>query len=328
MEVGDNVITITVTPQDATAPAKTYTVTVRQRSSDATLGSLTVSPGPSVEFDPAQLNYFRRPSGNPVSRVTVTAVPNHPSARLFIGRDPFPAAGVELDLTVGVPTALTIRVNAEDIITNEYYYFVIVRESVDPFGWKALDDINTLDAAGNQNPVGIWSDGITLWAADGIDDKLYAYNLDTGAREPNNDFDDVVDLAYYPSDVWGNEHTIWVLSSSDKLLAFNRSTKASDTTREFDLDFDNADARGIWSDGTTMWVSDSVENKLYAYALDGGARQPGRDFNTLNAAGNGSPQGPLVRTGPPCGWRTTRTTGSTPTTWRPGPASPAWTSTP
>ena len=293
LEVGDNVITITVTPQDATAPAKTYTVTVRQRSSDATLGSLTVSPGPSVEFDPAQLDYFAAVE-NPVSRVTVTAAPNHPSARLFIGRDPFPTAGLELDLTVGVPATLTIRVNAEDIITNGYYYFVIVRESVDPFGWKALDDINTLVAAGNQNPVGIWSDGTTLWAADAVDNKLYAYNLDTGVREPGNDFDDVAEPRFNPLGVWGNEHTIWVLDTTDRLRAFERATKARDGAKDIKLVISGAEQiqpRGIWSDGDTVWVTDDADNKLYAYALDGGARQPGRDFNTLNAAGNGSPWG-------------------------------------
>ncbi len=301
LEVGDNVITITVTPQESTAAAKTYTVTVRRWSSDATLGSLSVSPGPSVELDPAQNDYFAAVE-NPVSRVTVTAAPNHPSARLSIartlgqdpfppGQDLFPAAGVELDLTVGVPAKLRLQVISEDHIARAYYYFTIVRESVDPFGWKALDDINTLDAAGNQNPVGIWSDGTTLWAADAADDKLYAYNLDTGAREPNNDFDDVVDPRSAPLGVWGNEQTIWVLSSSDELLAFNRATKASDGDKDIVLNFDNADATDIWSDGTTMWVSDSVDSKLYAYALDGGARQPGQEFNTLNAAGNGSPWG-------------------------------------
>ena len=34
----------------------------------------------------------------------------------------------------------------------------------------------TLAAAGNNNPVGIWSDGTTMWVADTADDKIYAYN--------------------------------------------------------------------------------------------------------------------------------------------------------
>ena len=44
---------------------------------------------------------------------------------------------------------------------------------------KARDfgkDFNTLDAAGNEGPAGIWSDGTTMWVADYSDDKIYAYD--------------------------------------------------------------------------------------------------------------------------------------------------------
>ena len=296
LELGHNVITITVTPQDATAPTKTYRLTVVRQSNDATLGSVTVSPGPNVELDPVQYPYFAAVE-NTVSRVTVNATANHPDAYLFVARQIagpyvlFPAAGLNLDLNVGVPTTFIIRVHAQDSSVNlEFYQFVIARESVDPFGWKALADISDLDQK-NTNAEGIWSDGTTLWVMDSLDGNLYAYNLDTGARESGNDFDEVGDLRFIPLGVWGNEDTIWIVDDGNGLRAHYRATKARDTTREFELDFDNDEPRGIWSDGATMWVSDSVDSKLYAYALDGGARQPGRDFNTLNAAGNGSPWG-------------------------------------
>ena len=48
---------------------------------------------------------------------------------------------------------------------------------------------------------------------------------------------------------------------------------------------------GIWSDGTTMWVSDWLNDKIYAYDLATKARIPSRDFNTLIAAGNQTPGG-------------------------------------
>ena len=47
----------------------------------------------------------------------------------------------------------------------------------------------------------------------------------------------------------------------------------------------------MWSDGDTVWVADSSDAKLYAYALDGGARRPELDFDTLEAAGNANPRG-------------------------------------
>ena len=53
----------------------------------------------------------------------------------------------------------------------------------------------------------------------------------------------------------------------------------------------NDDPEGIWSDGTTMWVADETDEKLYAYDLASGARVPGKDFDSLDAAGNGDPEG-------------------------------------
>ena len=60
----------------------------------------------------------------------------------------------------------------------------------------------------------------------------------------------------------------------------------------FTLDASNDSPDGIWSDGTTMWVADTTDDKLYAYHLTGdsrGMRNTGQDFNTLSGAGNNSP---------------------------------------
>ena len=43
---------------------------------------------------------------------------------------------------------------------------------------------------------------------------------------------------------------------------------------------------GIWSDGATMWVTDPLDNKIYAYHTSNMSRDSSRDFNTLSAAGN------------------------------------------
>ena len=48
---------------------------------------------------------------------------------------------------------------------------------------------------------------------------------------------------------------------------------------------------GIWSDGETLWVADTEDDKLYAYELAGGARDESKDFDTLSAAGNQDPVG-------------------------------------
>ncbi|MDE3258692.1 MAG: hypothetical protein OYM47_12725 [Gemmatimonadota bacterium] len=53
----------------------------------------------------------------------------------------------------------------------------------------------------------------------------------------------------------------------------------------------NTWSRGIWSDGTTVWVADDGDDKLYAYDMISTAREPAKDFDTLDAARNLSPGG-------------------------------------
>ena len=53
----------------------------------------------------------------------------------------------------------------------------------------------------------------------------------------------------------------------------------------------NTQARGIWSDGTTMWVGDDGPNKLFAYTLASRQRNSDEDFNALHEAGNHSIRG-------------------------------------
>ncbi len=51
----------------------------------------------------------------------------------------------------------------------------------------------------------------------------------------------------------------------------------------------NNSPSGIWSDGTTMWVLDNNDAKIYAYNLSTKARTASEDFNTLSNAGNNVP---------------------------------------
>ena len=68
-------------------------------------------------------------------------------------------------------------------------------------------------------------------------------------------------------------------------------------TRDPSKDFDtivaagNDNAEGIWSDGTTMWVVDSIDDKIYAYRMSDKSRDSAKDFDTLIAAGNQRPFG-------------------------------------
>ncbi|MBC6411333.1 MAG: cadherin repeat domain-containing protein, partial [Ekhidna sp.] len=160
-------------------------------------------------------------------------------------------------------------------------------------------DIETLEAAGNTSPTGIWSDGTTMWVANNSfsnsDNKIYAYVLATGARDDTKEvFDLVATGNTSPTSIWSDGTTIWVADSDDnKIYAYVLATGVRDESKEV-FDFaaaGNTSSTGIWSDETTMWVADSNDDKIYAYVLATGARDDTKDIETLDAAGNTSPTG-------------------------------------
>ena len=150
-------------------------------------------------------------------------------------------------------------------------------------------EFQTLDAAGNDAPWGIWSDGATMWVVDRDDDKVYAYSRTNTFHEPAKDID--LDPANEdPRGVWSDGVVIWVADSgSDKAYAYDLRRGGRVSSRDLLLPGVNADARDIWSDGRTIWVADSGDNAIYRYTLPqrAGAR-PG-DFAT--ASGNSAPNG-------------------------------------
>ena len=151
---------------------------------DPTLESLTVSPRDIDGFHPARFDYAVGVD-HTVSPVTVTAQASNPLATLtYSTTDASGSTGHQVDLASGINT-LTITVSDGDL--DKTYTITIGRGVTAEYGWKAQDDLNTLIAAENLSPQGLWSDGATMWLADSEDGKLYAYNLNTKAREPGRD---------------------------------------------------------------------------------------------------------------------------------------------
>ena len=63
-----------------------------------------------------------------------------------------------------------------------------------------------------------------------------------------------------------------------KLHAYNLTTWAEEPAKDFNIrDAGNRHPFGVWSNGSTMWVSDEFDRKLYAYDLstDSGTPVPG-----------------------------------------------------
>ncbi len=87
--------------------------------------------------------------------------------------------------------------------------------------------------------MGIWSDGATMWVADGTDDKLYAYNLSTSVRDPARDFN-TLDAAgnNKPTDIWLDGATMWVADADDeRLYAYDMAVTVPVTPEQAASDF-------------------------------------------------------------------------------------------
>ena len=140
------------------------------------------------------------------------------------------------------------------------------------FEWNVTRDIDALDSA-NGSPTGLWSDGETLWIlenGDGADDAVYAYDLETGERSEEREFE-LDERNRAPRGVWSDGVTIWVSDSGqERLFAHDLATGERLSDRDLVLAGRNADPRGIWSDDTTMWVLDGVKDSLFAYDIASG----------------------------------------------------------
>ena len=185
-------------------------------------------------------------------------------------------------------TALTNLADVEVTVTDA----TVCQASASPFAHNCHKHFTL--ATGNKNPTGIWSDGTTVWVADDVDRRLYAYNLPAKARVSGKDFATLDASNVLPAGIWSDGTTMWV---AERGLAQLYAYRMSDGERNADKDFDtlraasNTAPRGIWSDGTTMWVADAYDDKAYAYNMSTKARDSGKDFDTLRAAGNDHPQG-------------------------------------
>lgn len=127
-------------------------------------------------------------------------------------------SGALIDRVGGIwsPDGTTFYLPAGGIYRRMYVYEITTLTPAQPgdsWTMRVTDKEFDLDAA-NGHPGSCWSDGTTIWVADGVDHKLYAYVLSTGARDANKDLDDLelaaVGDSFNLTGVWGLGDTIWV----------------------------------------------------------------------------------------------------------------------
>ena len=158
------------------------------------------------------------------------------------------------------------------------------------------EDFDTLAAAGNDAPRGIWSNGAIMWVADSADDKIYAYNLETKARLPGQDFN-MLDAAENnaPLGLWSDGDVMYVTDEQDdKRYAYRMSDKGQIPNQDIRWAVNDSppqDAQsGLWSNDVTMWVGAASGNgKLLGYRLHDRRYSRAKDIklgpDNLNPAG-------------------------------------------
>ena len=254
------------------------------------LASLVVAPKDIDGFDPEVTDYMVGVTST-VSRATITATPGQTDSTVTIdGTEVTAGSAHAVDLSTGLNTFEVVVTSADNDQTT--YTVYVGRGTTDQGGWKAGDDLDTLRAAGNTEPSGIWSNGTTVWIADVSNAKLYAYSQAGGGRDGDKDIA-LGGVILAPTGIWSDRTTIWVIGPvKAKLFAYTLGSGARDSDSDISLGSDLMLPVDMWSDGVTMWVLDSHNDKLYAYPLSGEARDAQDSDKDIDLAGeNAAPRG-------------------------------------
>ena len=280
---------------------KIYSYVHRVLSTDTSLSAVSVDGTDLATFDSDSASH-RHFVESDVTEITVAATATDDAASVEI-TSPADADDAEDGHQVSIgegATTVTFTVTAEDGSTGDFT-LTIIRPSTAYFDWKQSEDFETLADAGNEFPRGIWSDGTTMWVVElSAIDEIYAYNLSTKAREPDQDFNTLSAAGNgFPNAIWSDGETMWVLdvsASNPKIFAYNLAAKTRDAAK----DFDTLQAAGNTQPGHTMWVSDTTHDKLFAYDLSTRSTSQTGISTRCRTPATGSPRASGPTAGP-CG---------------------------
>ena len=162
------------------------------------------------------------------------------------------------------------------------------------------NDFDNLNGANNNRPWGICSDGTTMFVGDRDDDKLYAYKMSDTTADSTKDI--TLDSGNgEPRGMWCDATTVYVANdgatSANKVFAYTISTRAHDSSKDFEQLYvstntaaQNAETpRGVWSNGTTMFVADSDDDNVFAYKHSDESQDSGKNLALSSA--NDNPNG-------------------------------------
>ena len=122
---------------------------------------------------------------------------------------------------------------------------------------------------------GIWSDGETIWVSDKIGPVVEAFNFDTGEKVPALSYTGMEPSAHdYVAGIWSDGVTMLVVGTeTGREIVWEYDSPESEVSLGQGDNYRTLDGAGnhnpgaIWSDGETLWVSDTEDGKVYTYNM-------------------------------------------------------------
>ena len=160
-------------------------------------------------------------------------------------------------------------------------------------------DFDNLNTAGNNDVRGICSDGTTMFVADSGDDEIYAYRMSDKTRISTREV--TLDSANNsPQGLSCDRTHLWVAEDNDDLTSKVFVYLRSDGSHVSTLDIgastlspsssvgavNNNDQRGMWSNGTTLFVVDHGDSQVYGYQLSDRSRDDDKNLDLDSANTN------------------------------------------
>ena len=153
-------------------------------------------------------------------------------------------------------------------------------------------DFDTLRNAMNGGPRGICSDGTTMFVADHQDGKVYAYKMSDTTRDSAKDVS-LVSANGNPQGLSCDGSHLWVAEDNDdltsKIFVYQRSDGSHASTLDIGASIlspsttvgpiNNNDQRGMWSNGTTLFVVDHGDSQVYGYELSDRTRDDDKNLD-------------------------------------------------
>ena len=120
----------------------------------------------------------------------------------------------------------------------------------------------------NSHPYGLTGRDGVMYVGDNRDDKVYAYDMESGDRRSEREINGIDTLRSNMTDIWLDGETIWISYwLSDFVRAYDVATGDRKPGLDVQLARENAGPAGIDSDGFNLWALDSVNDTIYGYVL-------------------------------------------------------------